>query len=87
MSIASTRRTWMSAGGFAGRGWSRKQVTAFERLMRQASLKKKGIPRLVDGWDDGRSCMCWYAARCGPEEIELRNRCRKIFGVRERDPW
>jgi hypothetical protein len=77
-------RTWQAPGGWKGEGWPRDKVTAFERLMRAASVKRKGEPRLVDAWDDGRSVMCWYAARVCPEETVLRDKVREVFGAHER---
>lgn len=79
-------RTWQHPSGWDGPGWSPKQGEAFDRLMRRASRKVKGSPRLVDVWDDGRGIRCWYSARAGADERRLAEQCREIFGARERDP-
>ena len=52
--------------------------------MRAASRKSRGRPALVLAWDDGRGTFCWYEARSGAPERALRDRCRLIFGARER---
>lgn len=62
------------------------QRLSFEQLMREASIKRRGEPVLVGGWDDGGGRVPWYSARCGPEEVALRDKCRVIFGIKERAP-
>lgn len=79
-------RTWLHAEGWDGPGWDSSIVRRFERLMLAASSKPKGRPALVTAWDDGRDKMPWYQAHAGAEEVELRDRCRELFGVREREP-
>lgn len=84
-------RRWLAPGGWDGPRWTGEQVERFEKLMREhsRSLMKhgrwskpvKGVPALVSSWDDGRSALCWYEARRGPEERELYERCRGIFGM------
>ena len=85
MSIPYQTRTWQHPQGWDGPGWPRLAVDQFEHLMRSASQKTRGHPPLVESWDDGRSVMCWYTARAGADERALRDRCRDIFGARERD--
>ena len=79
------KRTWLAPGGYDGPRWPREKVDAFERLMREASVKTRGAPPLVDAWDNGRDALCWYAARCCLKEAVLRDKVRAIFGQRERD--
>jgi len=73
-------RTWQAPGGWKGEGWPRDKVTAFERLMRAASVKRKGEPRLVDAWDDGRDArlrgqhpLAGLGAWCGPARLSARS--------------
>jgi hypothetical protein len=74
-------RTWQHPEGWKGGGC----VRLFERLMRAASRKSKGRPALVQAWDDGRGVVCWYNARAGLAERQLSDRCRVLFGARERE--
>ena len=78
MSVVS--RTW-----FSDDGWPAEAVAEFEKVMRSASRKPRGMPALVSAWDDGRGRQCWYDAHPGPDETLLRDRCRRIFGARERE--
>lgn len=81
MSISQVTRTAPD-----GESWPADVVQAFEQEVRTASVKSHGIPPLVQSWDDGRGRVCWYNARCLPSEPALRDRCRIIFGTREREP-
>lgn len=76
-------RTWQHPQGWGGVGWSCTRL--FERLLRAAAKKRKGRPALVQAWDDGRGVVCWYSARAGHDERLLRDRCRMLFGTRERE--
>ena len=84
MSVGIVTRSWLAPEGFDGRGWTAEQLDAFGALMEAANIKVRGVPRLVAVWARSRGCMCWYNARAGREEIALRDKCRAIFGARER---
>lgn len=84
MSVGHVVRTWAAAGDYDGQWWTRKQLDDFGALMEEASIKHRGRPPLVEMWMRSRSCVCWYSARVGPEEVALRDKCRAIFGARER---
>lgn len=84
MSVSVSSRTWVAEGGYDGEGWTRRQLDDFGALMEAASVKPRGRPRLVTAWNRSRSCVCWYSAQAGPEEVALRDKCRAIFGARER---
>ena len=84
MSVSVSSRTWAAKGGYDGEGWTRRQLDDFGALMEAASVKPRGRPRLVTAWNRSRSCVCWYSAQAGPEEVALRDKCRAIFGARER---
>jgi hypothetical protein len=84
MSLGIVTRSWLAPEGFDGRGWTRKQLDDFGALMEAASIKVRGTPRLVTDWVRSRGCCCWYNARASREEITLRDKCRVIFGTRER---
>ncbi len=78
-------RTWEADGGYDGDGWPQRIVEKFENLMRNAAIKRKGYPAIVEAWDDGRGARCWYSARVCREETWLHERCRRLFGRRERE--
>lgn len=78
-------RMWAHPHGWEGDGWKYKTVAKFEAMMRVAARKRRGLPALVQSWDDGRRVLCWYAARAGAEENALRERCRRVFGARDRN--
>lgn len=84
MSVGIVTRTWAFGEAEAGHGWTHEQKEAFREIMREASAKQRGAPVLVKVWDCGRSNVAWYDARAGHEEVALRDKCRAIFGVRER---
>lgn len=84
MSLGIVTRSWLAPEGFGGRGWTREQLDAFGTLMEDASVKARGVPRLVSVWVRSRDCCCWYNARAGRDEVVLRDKCRAIFGARER---
>ena len=84
MSVHHVVRTWAAVDVYDGPGWTSKQLDDFGALMEAASVKPRGCPRLVETWMRSRSCVCWYSARRGPEEVALRDKCRTIFGVQER---
>ena len=78
-------RFWLHPDGWDGRGWVGLR-RRFERLMAEGERKPRGRPATVTAWDDGRGVLPWYEARIGPDEAELRERCRKLFGVDAGDP-
>lgn len=89
MGLSYVMRRWLAPGGWNGPRFSGEQVSRFEALMREHAptfdgrrwvKPVKGEPALVAAWDDGRSALCWYEARRGPEERELLRKCTEIFG-------
>ncbi len=79
MSVAQTVRTWA-----VDESWSSKQLDDFGALMALATTKRRGSPALVTAWSRSRGRICWHCANCGPDEVALRDRCREIFGTKER---
>ena len=83
-------RTWQAPAD--GEGWRDSWPLAvrrlFVRLMAAAEERRHGggQPPTVEAWAMSRGVVAWYSARVGPEETDLRDRCRALFGAREREP-